>query len=1050
MPDPPFPPKIRRPEPSPAATHIPPGAAYAELHCRTNYSFLEGASHADELVEQSAALGQSALAITDRNSLAGVVRAHVAAKALGFPLVIGAEITPADAAPLLLWAMNRAGYGRLSRLITVGRRQAPKGQCDLTFSDVASHADGLLAGVLLSATAANSSLELARWRDVFGDRCYAVAELHHGPQDEWRLARMQELARKGGGPLIAANDVHYHIPLRRYLHDVLTAIRHGCPVAELGDRRFVNGERHLKSPRDMRTLFAAAPEAVARTVEVASRCQFSLDELRYDYPEELCPVGETLTSFLVRLTWTGAADRYPVGVPSKVRTQIEYELKLIEDLNYEAYFLTVWDLVRFARSRDILCQGRGSAANSAVCFCLGVTSVDPDKIDVLFERFISKERDEAPDIDIDFEHERREEVIQYVYDKYGRERAGMTAEAITYRPRSAVRDVGKALGLSLDRVDSLAKAVDHVDSSEELAIRFRETGFDPRSRLGKQLIYLIREILGFPRHLSQHVGGMVLTHRPLCELVPIENASMPGRTVIEWDKDDLDALGILKVDCLALGMLTAIRKGFDLLEWHCGRKLTLATIPAEDPGVYQMIQKADTVGVFQIESRAQMSMLPRLKPETFYDLVIEVAIVRPGPIQGDMVHPYLRRKNKQEDVTYPSNEVKEVLSRTLGVPLFQEQAMKLAVVAAGFTGGEADQLRRAMGAWRKTGVMEHFRQRMRTGMLAKGYTEEFAERLFQQIRGFGEYGFPESHAASFALLVYVSAWIKRYHPDVFLASLLNSQPMGFYAPAQLVSDARKHGVDVRPIDVNHSNWDSTLESKADGSHAVRLGWSLVVSLGKEPAQKIAAARSPGLFTSWNDFVRRTKFRTATLTRLANADAFQSLGLSRRDALWRALAPRESGTLFDGLDDEPEVALPRMTPEQEVIADYQTGGMSLRDHPLHFLREQLNRRNIVTAAEFSTLEPDRRYRVAGLVLLRQRPSTAKGITFMTLEDETGTANLLVHQSTWERFHRVARHAGALIARGILQRQDEVTLLLVDRLEALTEELAAVSNKSRDFR
>ncbi|OYW20260.1 MAG: error-prone DNA polymerase, partial [Planctomycetales bacterium 12-60-4] len=676
-------------------------------------------------------------------------------------------------------------------------------------------------------------------------------------------------------PLAAVNGVYYHVPERRYLQDVLTAVRHGCPVAELGAQRFANGERHLKSAAEMLALFAEAPDLIPRTLEIADRCTFSLDELKYDYPEELCPAGETLGSYLAKLTWAGAAGRYPQGIPDKVRSLLEHELRLIAELNYAAYFLTVWDLVRFARSRDILCQGRGSAANSAVCFCLGVTSVDPDRIDLLFERFVSKERDEAPDIDIDFEHERREEVLQYIYEKYGRERAGMTAEVITYRPRSAVRDVGKALGLSLDRVDTLAKSVDHVDSSEQLAARFRETGFDPTSRIGRQLIHLVREILGFPRHLSQHVGGMVLTQRPLCELVPIENASMPGRTVLQWDKDDLDDLGILKVDCLALGMLTAIRRALDLIHQQTGDRHSLATIPAEDPAVYAMIQQADTIGVFQIESRGQMSMLPRLKPKEFYDLVIEVAIVRPGPIQGDMVHPYLRRRNGDEQVVYPSDAVRDVLKKTLGVPLFQEQAMKLAVVAAGFTPGEADQLRRAMGAWRKTGVIEKFHQQLIAGMRANGYTDEFAERLYNQIRGFGEYGFPESHAASFALLVYASAWIKRYHPAVFLTALLNSQPMGFYAPAQLVADARKHGVEVRPVDIQRSEWDYTLEHSDNGSAAVRLGFRQLSGVGHDVASRIVAAREAGPFCSLLDVMQRTGLRAGTLSRLARADVCQS-------------------------------------------------------------------------------------------------------------------------------------------------------------------------------
>ncbi|HEV3136865.1 MAG TPA: error-prone DNA polymerase, partial [Pirellulales bacterium] len=660
-------------------------------------------------------------------------------------------------------APDRAAYGRLSQLITRGRRQAEKGSCRLTFADVAEFAEGLLACVQLPEDSDEETADwLAPYREVFDDRCHLLAELFCGADDCLRLQTLMRVARQHHLPLVAANDVHYHDPSRQPLQDVLTAVRHGTTVAELGHRRFSNAERHLKSPAAMRRLFAELPEAVSRTVELADRCTFSLDELRYEYPEELCPVGLTPIEHLSRLVWQGAQERYPDGIPDKVRGMLEYELKLVEEVRYEAYFLTVWDLVQFARGRDILCQGRGSAANSVICYCLGVTSVDPVKIDLLFERFVSKERDEAPDIDIDFEHERREEVIQYVYEKYGRDRAGMTATVISYRPRSAVRDVGKALGYSLDEVDVLAKNLENYNESEKLAGRFRESGLDPRNRRATQLNTLVQQVLGFPRYLSQHVGGMVLTQKPLCEVVPIENASMPGRTVIEWDKDDLDSLGILKVDCLALGMLTAIRKGFDLIRKHRDQKYSLATIPPEDPGVYEMIQRADTMGVFQIESRAQMAMLPRLKPKDFYDLVIEVAIVRPGPIQGDMVHPYLRRRAKEEPVDYPDERIKSVLVKTLGVPLFQEQAMKLAVIAGGFTPGEADQLRRAMGAWRKTGEMDRFRDKLLTGMAGNGYSAEFSERLFNQIRGFGEYGFPESHAASFALLVYASAWIKHY------------------------------------------------------------------------------------------------------------------------------------------------------------------------------------------------------------------------------------------------------------------------------------------------
>jgi len=1069
------------------------------LHCRTNYSFLRGGSHPDELVQQAATLGYKALAITDCNTLAGVVRAHAAARECGLKLLIGAEITPRDAPPIILLATDRAAYGRLSRLLTCGKRRAPKGECELYFADVAEHAAGLIAvlpsplggegaGVRGRAFTANPSPPAPLpqgergamdYRAVFGDRCYALAELHYGPDDSRLFEELRQRAKLANIPLAAANGVCFHVPERRFLFDVLTAVHEGCSVAELGDRILTNAERYLKSPQQMAALFAACPEAIARTVEVAERCTFSLDELRYEYPHELCPAGTTPIQHLTALTWEGARGHYPHGIPDKVRGLIEYELRLIAELRYEAYFLTVWDLVRFARSRDILCQGRGSAANSAVCFCLGVTSVDPDRIDVLFERFVSKERNEAPDIDVDFEHERREEVLQYIYEKYGRERAGMTAEVITYRPRSAVRDVGKALGLSLDRVDSLAKAVDHY-SEEKLVARFREAGFDATSRLGRQLVTLLQQIPSFPRHLSQHVGGMVITQGPLSELVPIENAAMPDRTVIEWDKDDLDALGILKVDCLSLGMLTAIRKGFDLIKLHYGRELTLATVPAEDPLVYEMIQKADTVGVFQIESRAQMSMLPRLKPACFYDLVIEVAIVRPGPIQGNMVHPYLRRRSGQEAVEYPNETIRAVLEKTLGVPIFQEQAMRLAVVAAGFTPGEADQLRRAMGAWRKRGVIDAFRQKLINGMIGNGYDAEFAERLFMQIRGFGEYGFPESHAASFALLVYVSAWIKRHYPVVFAAAILNSQPMGFYAPAQLVGDARKHGVAVLPVDVNASAWDCTLVGPAcragpalaseqsgnvddlrkspdaqgpfrQNGPTLLLGFRLITGLQQAHAEQIVRCREATPFTSFADFARRTGLSSAVLIRLAKADAFQSLGVTRRQALWLAYPGRDATPLFDQLETPEEaVPLPAMSPQQEVVADYTTVGLSLKNHPFAFLREQLDKLGAAPTSALAERPNGCQLKVGGLVLLRQRPSTAKGITFVTLEDETGFANLIVRQEVWERYRRVARSAAALLAHGELQRQGQIIHLLVDKLEDLSTLLADLQTRSRDFR
>ncbi len=959
---------------------------YAELHALTNFTFLEGASHPDELVARAAELKYSALAVADRHSLAGVVRAHRAAKEAGLKLLIGAEIRPRDAWPVVLLATDRAAYGRLARLLTLGCRRAPKGECELYWDDVAAHAEGLLACVLAapdpsfdlsdpkgeSHQGAKSpdrrrtqapgpppssrtlfGAELARYREAFGDRCYLLAELHHGPRDPRLLARWAELARRQRVPLAAGGGVCYHAASRQPLHDVLRAIRRGTVVGDPRSALHPNAERHLKSPRQMAALFAAAPQALAAAAEAAERCRFSLDELRYEYPEELAPPGRTPLEHLEELTWAGAQRRWPQGVPPRVRSLLEHELRLIGQLRYEAYFLTVWDLVEFARRRGILCQGRGSAANSAVCYCLGITAVDPSRMDLLFERFISRERAEAPDIDVDFEHRRREEVLQYIYEKYGRDRSGMTAEVICYRPRSAVRDVGKALGLSLDRVDALCAKLEHYHHADDLPDRCREAGIDPEGPLGRRLVALVRQLIGFPRHLSQHTGGMVITRGPLCELVPIENAAMPDRTVIQWDKNDLDELGILKVDCLALGMLSALSACFRLIERHDGVRLSPADIPEGDQPTYDMICRADTIGVFQIESRAQMSMLPRLRPRNFYDLVIEVAIVRPGPIQGQMVHPYLRRRNGEETPSYPNEAIRAVLEKTLGVPLFQEQAMRLAIVAAGFTPGEADRLRRAFGAWRRPGVIDEFRAKLIEGMTARGYSAEFAHTLFEQIRGFGDYGFPESHAASFALLVYVSAWLKRHYPAAFFCALLNSQPMGFYAPAQLVRDARRHGVEVRPADVNFSDWDCTLEpveadditaarrpttaadrlgtkdaeeEEADGTKgtegfeagraddgaaraidaaqprggngaefersrwAIRLGLSLLRHLPAADAEAIVAARKTGPFRSLDDLAHRSGLSRSVLMRLAEGGVCASLRPDRRGALWDALLP----------------------------------------------------------------------------------------------------------------------------------------------------------------
>ncbi len=1091
---------------------------YAELHCKTNFSFLEGASHANELVEGAKELGYSALAVTDRNSLAGVVRAHMAAKDVGLPLIIGAEITPSDALPVVLWATDRASYGRLCRLLTRGRRQAPKGECALVLNDITEFNEGLIAGVqpsalpeiyedaIVSDPESDSGLRIVRdkppaepeaaiYREIFGDRCYLLAELVRGADDRARLAWLQEFSRKADLPLVAAGDVHYHLSRRMVLHDVLTAIRHGTTVAAAeGTLLFPNAERHLRPLNVIRELFATAPDAIARTVEIAERCRFSLDQLKYEYPAELAPAGQTPLEYLKQLTWKGATERYPDGVPETVQQQIESELQLIGELHYEAYFLTVQDLVRFARSRKILCQGRGSAANSVVCYCLGVTSVNPTEIDLLFERFISRERNEVPDIDVDFEHERREEVLQYLYEKYGRERAGLAATVITYCTRSAIRDVGKALGLSLDRVDALAKNIEGHTQDPKFVRRCQDVGIDPASDLGQRLIYCVNEIIGFPRHLSQHVGGMVMTQGPLCEMVPIENAAMEDRTVIEWDKDDLDELGILKVDCLCLGMLTAIQKCFGLVQSHYGRALTLATISPNDKGVYDMICRADTIGVFQIESRAQMSMLPRLKPRTFYDLVIEVAIVRPGPIQGNMVHPYLLRRAEKEEVTYPNDAIREVLKKTLGIPIFQEQAMRLVIVAAGFSAGEADQLRRAMAAWRRPGLISQFQEKLRAGMKANHLPREFADRVYQQIEGFGEYGFPESHAASFALLVYVSAWLKHHYPAAFAAAMINSQPMGFYQPAQLIRDAREHGVVVRPVDVNWSRWDCILEKEEAATEKndpqLRLGFRILNGLGEAASKAIENAREAGPFLSLDDFARRTGLGQAKIKRLAEADAFVSLGAERRQALWQALGQdkkRRAMPLFDSggkesiagrprrpgsgdrrssaigankwddeqTSEEPILeTLPPMQLYEQVVADYRTAGLSLRAHPISFYRKQLQRLGITPAQRLGELSNESPVVVAGIVLLRQRPGTAKGITFVTLEDETGTVNLVVHRQTWDRFYRVARRARAWIAHGRIQTVDadvtKVIHVVVNRIEPLGDALKEFDVKARDFR
>ena len=1070
---------------------------YVELHCKSNFTFLEGASHPAELVERAAELGYSGLALTDRASIAGVVRGFGPAKDRGFPYLVGTELELADFPSLVVWPTDRAAYGRMCRLISRGRLRGTKGTCCLTWSDLAEFSHGLLVGVLpgteleKDVQPAFSRTTLGAIRELFGDHAYLLCELHRGVDDVEQLRWLQRLSRQSGLPLVAAGDVHYHVPQRMRMHDCVTAIRHRTTIERVQDKRFANAERHLRPLAEIAAIYRDVPDAIERTVEIADRCRFRLDELRYEYPEELAPPGIRPIEHLKRLTWVGAKQRWPGGVPDSVIETLRRETALIEELRYEAYFLTVWDMVRFAREQDILCQGRGSAANSAVCYCLGITNVDPTQTDLLFERFVSRERDEAPDIDVDFEHQRREEVLQYLYRKYGRDRAGMTAAVTTYRTRSAVREVGKALGISADTIDSLTKLVGHSGPSadgtgeERFVGRLRQGGLDPDSEIGRRFVDLVKTLLGFPRHLSQHVGGMVMTAGNLSELCPIENAAMDGRTVIQWDKDDLDELGILKVDVLALGMLSALHRCFDLVAKHHRHELSLATIPADDMATYDMVCEADTVGVFQIESRAQMSMLPRLRPRCFYDLVVEVAIVRPGPIQGNMVHPYLQARQNPSSVVYPNEAIRGVLEKTLGVPIFQEQAMRLAVVAAGFTPGEADQLRRAMAAWRRPGVIDRFRIKLLEGMKMKGLSDEFAEHVFHQIRGFGEYGFPESHAASFALLVYASCYLKCHYPAAFCTAMLNSQPLGFYAPAQLVADARKHGVRVRAADVNHSDWDSTLETDACDSPArsgtphapldvnplpgdsastgstsiqqpvVRLGLRTIHGLPSAAAEQIVAERRQRKsYADVGELTRRCGLTRTTLAILADADALASLSGDRRAAVWQSLGQDKSPgstPLLEGLDDEealPETLLP-MSPLEEVHADYHTTGLSLKAHPMSFVRQELEIKRCVTAAVLPTLRDGQHVRVGGLVLMRQRPGTAKGITFVTLEDETGSINLVLFPAVWEAFFRTARISNAWLVDGKLENREGVIHVIVGRLTDLTEEVQGLSIHSRDF-
>jgi len=1110
---------------------------YAELHCVSNFTFLRGASQPEELVERAHELGYAALAITDECSLAGVVRAHLAARTTKLPLIIGAEFAlhalwPGDGARLVLLACNRNGYGNLSELISAARCRADKGLYRLLPEDLSEGIDDCVALLVPdlripgAAQAADRITAQARLlRERFDRRVWVAAELLTRGADASMLDTLRTVSRRTGVPLVAAGDVHFHVRSRKSLQDVLTAIRLRTPVSELGLAIASNAEQHLRSRLRLGQIYPMA--LLEETLEVASHCSFSLDELRYEYPEEIVPAGETPASWLRTLTYRRLPLRYPHGVPDAVRAQIEHELALIEELRYEPYFLTVADLVDFARDNGILCQGRGSAANSAVCYCLGITEVDPARMSVLFERFISRERNEPPDIDVDFEHQRREEVIQYIYRKYGRARAALTATVASYRPRSALRDVGRALGIDAQRLDQVSKSHQWWDGRRMSGERLSESGFDPDSSQVQHWVEMTNTLMGFPRHLSQHTGGFVIARDRLTRLVPVENAAMADRTVIQWDKDDLDALGLLKVDVLALGMLSAIRRALEFItERRTGHRMGIGSdgiarpfriqdIPAEDAATYDMISAGDTVGVFQIESRAQMSMLPRLRPRCFYDLVIEVAIVRPGPIQGGMVHPYLRRRQGLEPVVYPREEIKPALARTLGVPIFQEQVMQIAMLAAGFSPGEADALRRAMAAWRRKGGLEKFHGRVIDGMLARGYEREFAESIFRQIQGFGEYGFPESHAASFALLVYVSSWIKCHEPAAFLAALLNSQPMGFYAPAQLVRDARSHGVEVRGVDVLISDVESTLEeigcSAAHGpadppagsrvdppvgpridphiappvdprtapsidpltavdrrpQPAVRLGLNQVQGLSRAAAQRLVAARAARMaergivsgalgfaFDSIEDLARCAALDRHSLQVLAGAGALQALAGHRASAYWEAAAVAPMPALLaDTRFDEDPVLLTAPTEGEETVADYTYLGVPMGRHPMHLLRPHLERFGVQPSSVLRDYPNGRLARASGLVTHRQRPETAKGTIFVTLEDETGAVNVIVWPDLVERYRKEVVTARLMTVYGIWQRDEhtggQVMHLVARRVVDHTALLGRLQSRSRDF-
>ena len=1044
---------------------------YAELQMTSNYSFLRGASYPRELVATAQTLGLEAIAITDRNSLAGVVKAHDAAAKAKLRLIIGCRLDLACGNSLLCYPEDRAAYSRLTRLLTLGKRRAKKGECHLTYDDVAAHGQGQVFIALGDEPTAALRGFTQKLAGDFGKQSYLALTRRFRPNETPRLAALTEMARDMRLPTVATNDVLYHAPERRILQDVLTCIRRGKTIDTLGYGRERSADRFLKPPAEMARLFARHPEAVARTLEIADRCRFSLNELAYQYPDERLFPDLTAQQALEKLTWEGAATRYPAGILDKVRAQVITELNLIADLKYAPYFLTVWRIVNFARSQGILCQGRGSAANSAVCYCLGVTEINPETSEGLFARFISAERDEPPDIDVDFEHERREEVIQWIYETYGRDHAALTATVVHYRTRRAVREVGKALGLTEDITAVLAGSIwgwsnDGIEHS-----RARDLGLDPDDYRLALALKLSREITGFPRHLSQHPGGFVITNDRLDDLVPVENATMKDRTVIAWDKDDIEVLKMMKVDVLGLGMLGCLRRAFDFLREHKNINLTVAAIPAEDPAVYDMLCKADSIGVFQVESRAQMNMLPRLRPRTFYDLVIEVAIVRPGPIQGDMVHPYLKRRAKLEPVVYALPQLEPVLCKTLGIPLFQEHAMKIAIVGAGFSPGEADQLRRAMATFRNDGKVSDFRDRFITGMLANGCARDFAERCFSQIEGFGTYGFPESHAASFAILVYASSWVKYHHPEVFLAAILNAQPLGFYAPAQLVACARAHDVLVLPIDINTSRWDCTLEKQEgekqnDGSFAVRLGFRQIKGMHEEAAATLVAARHAP-YQNLEDVWRRTDLPLRYLELLAEADTCGSVAIDRRQALWTVRALRKPLPLFAAAEGrhhlnradkssadwqsnptEPAAALTPLTAGENVLQDFATVSFSLHAHPLSFLRAGLTRAGWRALSDLKHVKDGQRIRIAGLVLVRQRPGSASGIVFITLEDETGVGNLVVWPQFFEANRAVVMSSRLMACEGRVQREGDIVHIVVQKVFDLTPWLRRIGDNDME--